>query len=295
MRFCNQLRKWTDLQILLSIPGVEEEIISTIIVRWLMDAIFSTILCGRAGRTADVLTTIEYAMIRANYDNISIRSWMAQACSAMFADPGIQNRRTEAVRTLTEELATMLNFLSDRRTNFVASIAREIVEPAMALHEKFLSSNSMFQLRMNSKFTPGRAFTGGRIADLKSVQLINTPGNSEFDIEKLSPPPTLQEIQQGLEIIASNRPALEVIEVGVGSMKEARVIRKEVILVAWKWAPRAGVELPTWLPEIVAIGQAMLDSQQGQGTPQAPAMPQAQAMPQTPLKWSSPTAFQSAS
>lgn len=165
-------------------------------------------------------------------------SWRSQAFLALIAHPDVQHQRNLVVRRLSTELAHTLGFISQDGA-FMKSIHKQIVDPAMRLHEKFLTSTRRFYLYTNSRFRAGKRFDGD-LSHLKSLDCVDIARNNrKFVIDKLNPQPSIEEVRKNLRMVCSTRPALMVIEAGrQGKLKDPAIVCKEVMQVAWNSGER---------------------------------------------------------
>ncbi|KAI1412016.1 hypothetical protein F5Y13DRAFT_180377 [Hypoxylon sp. FL1857] len=265
-KFNKYLRKWEGLYgATIKIRDIDHEILNGFILRYLLENVFSTVLCNAAADVVSTLDTLEYAMNKSTDpkpDTFCVKSWRAQAHHAMVAHPDIRKLRIEVQHDLSADLAYMLSFIGHgkNREAFENSISTNIIDPALRLHEKFLTSPNDFSLGMDPTFRPGQRFNG-ELAQLKGLRCVDIAKNHRnFVIDKLSPIPSEEDLRRNLQIIFSVRPALIVTKAGHGkSLKEPTIICKEQMLVAW--IPQEGKEdsilqqgygLRSWLSKILS-------------------------------------------
>ncbi|KAI0107420.1 hypothetical protein F4776DRAFT_668223 [Hypoxylon sp. NC0597] len=238
--FYNYLYKWEGLYgATIQMRDIDQEILNAFILRYLWENVFSTVLCNSAANVITVLDSLEHAMDESTDpkpDIFCVKSWRAQAHHAMFAHPDTRKLRKEVQHKLSHNLVYMLGFVGREKNKaaFAESLSTKIIDPALRLHEKFLTSTNDFRLGMDHSFRPGQKFDG-EVARLRRVRCVDVAKNyRNFIIDKLNPIPSVEDLRRNLHILCSTRPALIVTEVGQGrSLKKPTVICKEQVLVAW--------------------------------------------------------------
>ncbi|KAL7619711.1 hypothetical protein AAE478_010253 [Parahypoxylon ruwenzoriense] len=211
------LNKWTDISGAIGVRDIDQQVL---------------------GNAVDVLSGIESAMnenMDPKPDLFAIRSWRAQAYLAMVAHPNVKELRKNAAQLQSERLARALGFIScdNNRRGFLESISLQLVEPAISLHEKFLTSINEFRLDM-APIPAGKKYNGSE-SQLNNLNCIDIASNDrKLTMEKLQPKPSTADIRKNLYVICSICPALTVIEAGRGRfLKEPAIVYKERLLVAW--------------------------------------------------------------
>ncbi|OTA86923.1 hypothetical protein M434DRAFT_15688 [Hypoxylon sp. CO27-5] len=238
--FFNYLHKWKDLYgATIQIRDIDQEILNAFILRYLWEHVFSTVLCNVADNVVNVLDGLENAMNESTDpkpDTFCIKSWRAQAYHAMIAHPETRKVLNGVQNKLSAHLVYLLGFIGreKNKAGFEESISTNIIDPALKLHEKFLTSTNDFHLEMDHSFRPGQKFNG-EVAQLRGLHCVDVAKNyRNFIIDKLDPKPSVEDLRRNLHILCSTHPALIVTEVGPGrSLKEPVVICKEQMLVAW--------------------------------------------------------------
>ncbi|KAI2469103.1 hypothetical protein F4781DRAFT_431781 [Annulohypoxylon bovei var. microspora] len=239
--FKEYLTRWKDLyNATLQFHDIDQEILVSFILRFLQESIFETGLYNLAPNAVDILDKIEFSMneaIKPKPDAFAVKSWRAQACLAIVKDPGTHLKfRSEFGHKLSTELASLLGFIGQEKnqSTFMESIQSQIIDPALSLHEKFLTSTNDFRMGTHISTRAEQKFDG-EAAHLSSLECTDIASNHrKFLIGKLKPIPTIEQLREQLYIICSACPALIVIEFGRGqSLKDPYILCKEEMLVAW--------------------------------------------------------------
>lgn len=130
--------------------------------------------------------------------------------------------------------------LTDSEWRTLVSDCEKIVQRAIALHEKFLTSTHIYHISNegyvyvldNGVKVHKRAF----LHDLEKSKCENIMQNRKlFSLEKMNPRPTLQQLDQGgFELVLVTVPALLMRQVGKADVvRESKVVRKQQALVSW--------------------------------------------------------------
>ncbi|KAI1505158.1 hypothetical protein F5X99DRAFT_431297 [Biscogniauxia marginata] len=234
-----------DIKRNIGVSDIDHDILIASIIRFLLEKVFSTTLCGVLKSKVKAVRVLEKSMqdnIKPKIDLFAIRTWRVHSFNALIAHPQYIRARQLAVTELSDELCKLLLFVSGRQTEtFTRSIKAKIVEPALRLHERFLTATSQFYLPLGDQgFRTGQKFDGelsdGELSSyLRSVECVDIAKcNRKFTVEKLRPIPSSQEIRENLWMVCSVHPALMVKEVGKrDEFQKPKTLYKEKILVAW--------------------------------------------------------------
>lgn len=119
------------------------------------------------------------------------------------------------------------------------SCQEEFIKPAVALHERFVTSTHHFYLDLN----PYMIWSGRQnletspdfLDDLPNLKCENILQNRKpFNVAKLDPQPTKEQLHRELANVVTVVPALYMRQVGKGDViKEPAVVRMQQVLVAW--------------------------------------------------------------
>ncbi|KAI1759126.1 hypothetical protein GGR53DRAFT_471635 [Hypoxylon sp. FL1150] len=266
-RFSRCLETGRDLFRLTQLPDMDQEVLVAFILRYLLHWIFSTTLCDITPdivKDLDILVKSMKQHITPNLDAYATMSWRSQAFLALLAVPKIKQLQNQVVHQLSEDLAKFLGFICQdgEKDVFISSIHKQVVDPAMRLHEQFLTSTRDFYLEIDPRILAGEMFTG-ELSDLKRLDCVDIAGNNrKFDIDKLNPQPNIEEVRKNLRILCSTRPALMVVEVGQqGKLKEPAIVCREVVQVVWNSEGRRNTlkvdQQPTWLHSIASSAKGV--------------------------------------
>ncbi|XXH01549.1 hypothetical protein Hte_007909 [Hypoxylon texense] len=202
--FSGWLRKWPYLFGVILVPDMNQDVLIAFIWRWLQESIFSTILCSTIPDVAKVIDGIAVSMdeyINPKPSLYVTRTWRSQAYLTLVEHPVIKKHRNKTVHELSKQLATMLGFmrLDADESKFIRSISENIVEPALALHEKFLTSIRDFNLHYDPNFRAGERF-GGEYSHLEGVDCHDIARNRrKLDVDKLILRPSIEEFRENLQ------------------------------------------------------------------------------------------------
>ncbi|TGJ83112.1 hypothetical protein E0Z10_g5647 [Xylaria hypoxylon] len=268
-RFRQFIHSNQDLLSAVGYPDTDQDILSACIVRFVWQRVFGEVSCSISSGTAESLKKIEHTMSLCTAPKINvpaIHAWRAQAYHAIFSDSEYSNTRQAGIDALTAELAQILGFIpeSPKMSEFVQSIASEIIEPSLRLDENFRRAHEWYFIEKSDWTKPGalmgEGLSNGELRELlKNLDCTNTAKNRDiFQEEKLNPRPTPEELQKQLYFICSINPALKVRGFRKGSDQESTTIVKESVLVAWDpdrlqgGDPRT-LKSETWLAKVCTI------------------------------------------
>ncbi|KAM0343651.1 hypothetical protein ACHAPU_008403 [Fusarium lateritium] len=242
-RFKKILHQYPDLLNGSTFPETDEDIITSVIMRFLHDNIFQSVLYGVIPRYVDVISFIETQMqasVEPKRDLFSVRTWTAEAYNALLSSPQFRPVRQERREQMTQELASVLKIFFKREQFqwFCENLSKRIVVPAMKLYEKFLTSTNHFYLDINPFIVRagGELTTSTDFIDtLRKLDCKNVLQNRKaFNVEKLDPPPSRKELYHRLYNICTVVPALYMRQIGQrDAIKDPTVVRKQQMLVAW--------------------------------------------------------------
>ncbi|KAG8669584.1 hypothetical protein FPOAC2_08918 [Fusarium poae] len=242
-RFKHLLYQYPDLIHGASFPETDEDIITSVIMRYLHDHIFQTVLYGTIARYVEVISFIEKEMqmsVEPKRDLFSVRTWTAEAYNALLSSPQFKAVRNERREAMTRELANILKifFKKDHFNWFCQNTCQRVVVPAMKLYEKLQISTNHFYLDINSFIVrAGSELTTSTdfIDTLENLDCKNVLQNRKtFNVGKLDPPPSKKELYHRLHNVCTVVPALYMRQIGQrDAIKDPIVVRKQQMLVAW--------------------------------------------------------------
>ncbi|RGP76169.1 hypothetical protein FSPOR_291 [Fusarium sporotrichioides] len=242
-RFKHLLYQYPDLIHGASFPETDEDIITSVIMRYLHDHIFQTVLYGMIARYVEVISFIEKEMqmsVEPKRDLFSVRTWTAEAYNALLSSPQFKAVRNERREAMTRELANILKifFKKDQFNWFCQNTCQRVIVPAMKLYEKLQISTNHFYLDVNSFIVRagGELTTSTDFIDtLENLDCKNVLQNRKtFNLGKLDPPPSKKELYHRLHNVCTVVPALYMRQIGQrDAIKDPIVVRKQQMLVAW--------------------------------------------------------------
>ncbi|KAK0389790.1 hypothetical protein NLU13_3363 [Sarocladium strictum] len=244
MQFKKSLQAQPDLVHACMFPETDEDIVFSLVLRYLHDTIFQKILYGVLEHYTDVLSLVETHMqtsVEPKRDLFSVRNWTAEAYNALLSAPQFQKIRERLQRQLTMELAHKLKILCKKVDwdAFCKDISASCVQPAMQLYEKMQVSTHHFYLDINPMMAwrrDGSLITSPEFYDsVHQLDCQNILKNRKtFSLAKLDPQPSSKELSQGLLNVCAVTPALYMRRAGQrDAMKEPTLVRKQHSLVAW--------------------------------------------------------------
>ncbi|KAF4461316.1 hypothetical protein FALBO_11891 [Fusarium albosuccineum] len=242
-KFKRVLHQYPDLVHGSGFPETDEDIVTSIIMRFLHDNIFQTVLYGAIHNYVEVVSFIEnnmQASVEPKRDLFSVRSWTAEAYNALLSAPQFKSVREKRRKEMTMELADTLKifFKKDKWQWFCENLSERCVGPAMKLYEKMQVSTHHFYLDIN----PFIVWMGGElntspefIDSVKKLDCKNVLKNRKaFSLDRLDPPPSKKELYHRLLNVCTVVPALYMRQIGQrDAIKEPMVVRKQQMLVAW--------------------------------------------------------------
>jgi predicted nuclease with TOPRIM domain len=242
-RFKHLLYQYPDLIHGASFPETDEDIITSVIMRYLHDHIFQTVLYGMIARYVEVISFIEKEMqmsVEPKRDLFSVRTWTAEAYNALLSSPQFKAVRNERREAMTRELANILKifFKKDQFNWFCQNTCQRVIVPAMKLYEKLQISTNHFYLDVNSFIVRagGELTTSTDFIDtLENLDCKNVLQNRKtFNLGKLDPTPSKKELYHRLHNVCTVVPALYMRQIGQrDAIKDPIVVRKQQMLVAW--------------------------------------------------------------
>ncbi|KAB5585570.1 hypothetical protein GE09DRAFT_1234120 [Coniochaeta sp. 2T2.1] len=122
---------------------------------------------------------------------------------------------------------------------FCISCQDTVIEPAFRLHEKLLTSTHHFYIDTNPYIVwnqqRGLETNPEFFANLDNLQCENILQNRKhFDVTKLDPPPTFEELKDNLTNVLTVVPGLYIRQIGKGdAIKLPVVVRKQQVLVVF--------------------------------------------------------------
>ncbi|KAL2146780.1 hypothetical protein VTI28DRAFT_2261 [Corynascus sepedonium] len=225
-------------------PETDVDILIAITLRWLQDHVFQKILFGVTPDAVETISFVEGSMqtnVEPKRDLFALRTWRAETLNALICSSDYQRARQGRIRELTIEIASLFKvFHRDKDWNkHCLSCQESIIKPAVRLHEKLMTSTHHFYMDLDSyilwnsrqELEPSPKF----VQDLPKLRCENMLQNRKpFDVAKLDPPPSKQQLHSELLAVATIAPALYMRQVGKGDViKEPAVVRMQQVLVAW--------------------------------------------------------------
>nr|XP_036579957.1 uncharacterized protein CTRU02_10008 [Colletotrichum truncatum]KAF6787713.1 hypothetical protein CTRU02_10008 [Colletotrichum truncatum] len=225
-------------------PETDEDIIISIIMRFLYDNIFQKTLYGSIAHYVEVLSFVETSLqnhVDPKRDLFAIRTWTAEAYNAIISSREFKGVREQKLRELTMELAGIFKIFckKDRIDDFRKSFEQHCIKPAMQLYEKIQVSTHHFYFDINpymvwgpnGDFQPSRDF----FDDLHNLDCKNILHNRKaFNLSKMDPPPSEKELFHRLLNVCTLTPALYMRQIGRKDViKEPQLVRRQEMLVAW--------------------------------------------------------------
>ncbi|KAF9762170.1 hypothetical protein IL306_003547 [Fusarium sp. DS 682] len=242
-RFKSVLGRYPDLIYGSNFPETDEDIITSVVMRYLHDNIFQPVLYGGIPRYVHTITNIENLMrasVEPKRDLFTVRTWTAEAYNALLSCGQIRSFRQRRAMGMAQELGDILNVFTreEQFPNFFEHLFDLVIYPAMMLYEKLQISTNHFYLDIDSfivKTEGGLKTTLNFVDSLRSLDCKNVLQNRKgFNMEKLDPPPSRQELCHLLHNVCSVVPALCMRQIGQGdTIKDPIVVRKQQVLVAW--------------------------------------------------------------
>ncbi|KAM0561717.1 hypothetical protein ACHAPJ_002886 [Fusarium lateritium] len=224
-------------------PETDEDILTSLIMRFLHDNVFQTVLYGTAGHYIETISFIENQMqasVEPKRDLFSVRTWTAEAYNAILSSRQFKPVREERRVQMTKELAGMLRifFDKDKFQWFCENLSSRVVWPAMKLYEKMQISTDHFYTDINPYIVwSGRELSTSTefIDSIKKLDCKNVLKNRKaFNVERIDPTPSKKELYHHLLNVCTVAPALYMRQIGQrDAIKDPIVVRKQQMLVAW--------------------------------------------------------------
>ncbi|EAQ84165.1 hypothetical protein CHGG_10569 [Chaetomium globosum CBS 148.51] len=225
-------------------PETDIDILIAVVMRFLQDHIFQKILYGAVPKTVEVISFLEGQMqtnVEPKRDLFALRTWRAEALNAVLCSPDYARSRHGRIKELTTEMALLFKvFRRDKDWNGLCVACQDgIIKPAVALHEKLMTSTHHFYLDLNPYILWNSRqeleMSPDFLDDLHTLRCENILQNRKpFNVAKLDPRPSKEQLYKELNNVATIVPALYMRQVGKGDViKEPTVVRMQQVLVAW--------------------------------------------------------------
>ncbi|KAF4916352.1 hypothetical protein CGCVW01_v010132 [Colletotrichum viniferum] len=225
-------------------PETDEDVIISIIMRFLNDSIFQKILYGSCASFVESLSFIEMALqntVEPKRDLFAIRTWTAEAYNAIVSSREFRGVREKRMREMTIELAGIFKILckKDQLDIFYKNFEENCVRPAMQLYEKIQISTHHFYFDINpyilwgseGEFQTSTDFLDN-VSDLDCKNILQN--RKAFSMSKMDPPPSKKELYHRLLNVCTITPALYMRQIGrKDSIREPQIVRRQQMLVAW--------------------------------------------------------------
>lgn len=174
-------------------------------------------------------------------DLFALRTWRAEALTAVIASHDYQRARASRIKELTVEVATVFKpFKKDKDwSKLCYSCQDEVITPAINLHEELLTSTYHFYLDLNpyvvwnarQELETSQEFFDN-LPNLKCENILQN--RRPFNVAKLDPRPTREQLYRDLTNVITVVPGFYMRQVGRGDvMREPTVVRMQQVLVAW--------------------------------------------------------------
>ncbi|KAF5533100.1 hypothetical protein FMEXI_12020 [Fusarium mexicanum] len=242
-RFERILRKYSDLMNGLNFPETDEDIVTSVILRYLHVRVFQSVLYDAIPRSVQAIAFIENHMrasVEPKRDHFTVRTWTAEAYNTLLSCPQFKPVRQRTANDMAVQLSDILRIFSqeDNLHNCYQDLIDVVVYPAIRLYEKLQVSTNHLYLDINSLPTSvgGERHPKPKLADsLMRLDCKNVLQNRKgFNLRKLDPPPSEEDLYHSLHSVCTVVPALYVRQAKQGdTLKNPIVIRKQQVLVAW--------------------------------------------------------------
>ncbi|KAK0634380.1 hypothetical protein B0T17DRAFT_482205 [Bombardia bombarda] len=225
------------------------DILIAVVMRFLNEQIFETVLFGAVSNTVAALNYVEMTMqtrVEPKRDLFATRTWKAEALNAVICSSEYKAMRGIRLKEVTYDLAKIfIGFIGEaeeEKQKFYNSCYELVVLPAVQLHEKLLISTHHFYMDINqySMWYSGHSEHGSMttpefLEDLHKLRCENiVEYRKPFDIAKMPFRPTIEHLNRDLIHVMTVVPAICMRRIGGGScIREAEVVRKQQVLVAW--------------------------------------------------------------
>ncbi|KAH9896194.1 hypothetical protein F4778DRAFT_745455 [Xylariomycetidae sp. FL2044] len=193
--FVKIVQKSGDLQRLLMFPTIDDEFIGAMIMYWLVKNLFHTTLYMEMQDTIDHLDYLRYSMNRYNTrtdgsaSEVQIRIWESQFITNALLHPAFVEARDEIKSNIARDMAQELFgwMPQSKSANFRKSMADEIVETAMLIHEGLSQMTDYYNIHYDSfSIDPnmGEREKASRLWDLRDERVNSTVPMSVLDVLK---------------------------------------------------------------------------------------------------------------
>ncbi|OBR06426.1 hypothetical protein CH63R_10546 [Colletotrichum higginsianum IMI 349063] len=244
LRLKRTVNMYPDLFTASTFPETDEDIIVSIIMRFLNENIFQKVLYGSVDNCVGVISSVETALqnhVEPKRDLFAIRTWTAEAYNAILSSLEFGILREKKTRELANELAGIFKIYcrKDKTEWFFRSFAEQCVEPAAQLYEKIQVSTNHFYFDINPYVMcgpHGEILTSPDFLDgLRDLDCKNILQNRKaVHVAKMDPPPTRAELDLHMFNVCALTPALYMRRIGRNdSIKEPQLVRRQQMLVAW--------------------------------------------------------------
>ncbi|OIW27610.1 hypothetical protein CONLIGDRAFT_633977 [Coniochaeta ligniaria NRRL 30616] len=225
-------------------PETDVDILISVVLRYLNDNIFQKGLPGTVQHLGEAISQIEGSMqshVEPKRDQFAIRTWRGEAFNAVLCSPDYHVDRKTWMKDLTLNLVAGFK-LFRKEKDFVAfcfSCQDAVIKPALRLHEKFLTSTHHFYLDINPHIVWNQQrdleMSPEFFENLGKLQCDNILQNRKhFNVEKLDPVPTLEDLKATLTNVLTVVPGVYMRQIGKGdAIKPPMVVRKQQVLVAY--------------------------------------------------------------
>ncbi|KAF5714204.1 hypothetical protein FMUND_7534 [Fusarium mundagurra] len=242
-RFKRILREYPDLMNGLNFPETDEDIVTSVILRYLHVRVFQSVLYDAIPRSAQTISFIENHMrasVEPKRNHFTVRTWTAEAYNTLLSCPQFEPVRQRKAKEMALQLFDILRIFSqgNHLHSCYQDLINVVVYPAIRLYEKLQISTTHFYLDITSLSTSvsGELRPMPRLTySLMRLDCKNVLQNRKvFNLRKLNPPPSEEDLYHNLHSVCTVVPALYMRHVGQGNaLKSPIVIRKQQILVAW--------------------------------------------------------------
>ncbi|KAI7766165.1 hypothetical protein LZL87_001278 [Fusarium oxysporum] len=245
-RFKSVLEKYPDLMNGLNFPETDEDIVTSVIMRYLHARIFQPVLYDVIPRSVQTISFIENHMRasvepkRGMYkqpwrpvcvkfetvntshcaDHFTVRTWTAEAYNTLLSCPQSKPVRQRQAKEMAVQLSDILGifFQGENLHNCYQDLISVVVYPAIRLYEKLQISTNHFYLDMNpftNSFGGELHPTPRFIHSLMRLDCKNVLQNRKgFNLQKLDPPPSDEDLYHKLHDVCTVIPALYMRQVG---------------------------------------------------------------------------------
>ncbi|KAI1398616.1 hypothetical protein F4819DRAFT_502182 [Hypoxylon fuscum] len=262
--FSKQLYQWRDIYDSAATPDIELEILVAFILRYLHENIFDTVLGGAAEKDAEAIRRIASSLTKEEKlktNEFVLRIWLYTAYHGLKIRPDIQKRRNKVVQALSAHLAHLLGFIGrdTKREDFIESIRKRLVEPAMSLHERFLDGKNEYHFDTNPYLRNRNTFSAD-LTHLAHMDLMDWGANGrKITVKDLNKVPT-NEVRKNLYTLFTVRPGLMARRVGFDlTSPEPYHILDEQVVVIWnrkEYRKRLEEDEDGWISKIINIANS---------------------------------------